>query len=181
MHEGVELHEGHEEHGGGSNPLIVPVSVTMSILAVLVAAMTLLGHRSHTEELLLQSHAVDQCAYYQAKNIRLHEDQVGVNILESLSVRDEPKAAKAAEQLKQEIEKYQSDKEDIGDKAKEFEAERDVVRKRADRFDGGETLLDIALVICSLTLLTKKKLFWYSGMLLGAAGLVVGLSGFLGH
>ena len=179
MHDIAELHEGHEEHTG--NPLVLPVSVTMSILAVLVAAMTLLGHRAHTEELLLQSHAVDQWAYYQAKNIRLHQDQVGVSLLDSISTRDGAKAEQASAQLKQEIEKYQSDKEDIGEKAKEFEAERDVVRRRADRFDGGETLLDIALVICSLTLLTKKRMFWYGGVLLGLAGLLVGLSGFLGH
>jgi hypothetical protein len=179
MHDIAELHEGHEAHTG--NPLVLPVSVTMSILAVLVAAMTLLGHRAHTEELLLQSHAVDQWAYYQAKNIRLHQDQVGVSLLDSISTRDGAKAEQASAQLKQEIEKYQSDKEDIGEKAKEFEAERDVVRRRADRFDGGETLLDIALVICSLTLLTKKRMFWYGGVLLGVAGFLVGLSGFLGH
>ena len=71
MPEGIELPEAPEEHG--DNPFLIPVSVTISILAVLVAAVTLLGHRAHTEELLLQSQATDQWAYYQAKNIRLHE------------------------------------------------------------------------------------------------------------
>jgi len=45
----------------------LPVSLTISILAVLVAGATLLGHRAHTEELLLQSRATDQWSYYQAK------------------------------------------------------------------------------------------------------------------
>jgi len=41
--------------------------------------------------------------------------------------------------------------------------------------------LEIALIICSLTLLTKRKAFWYSGIAIGVVGFVVGLSGFLVH
>jgi len=58
MHEGVELPEG--RHGDEDNPLLLPVSITISIMAVLVAAVTLLGHRAHTEELLRQSQASDR-------------------------------------------------------------------------------------------------------------------------
>ena len=52
------------EHG------LAPVTVTMAILAVLVASVSLLGHRAHTEEIILQTKATDQWAYYQAKNMR---------------------------------------------------------------------------------------------------------------
>ena len=69
MSEGIELPE-HEEHERHLHPLTIPVSVTISILAVLGAIVTLMGHRAHTEELLLQAKATDQWAYYQAKNIR---------------------------------------------------------------------------------------------------------------
>ena len=58
MAEDFELPETGEEHG--NNPQVLRVSLTISILAVLVAAVTLLGHRAHTEELLLQSQATDQ-------------------------------------------------------------------------------------------------------------------------
>jgi len=34
---------------------LAPVTVTMAILAVLVAAVSLLGHRAHTEEMLMQN------------------------------------------------------------------------------------------------------------------------------
>lgn len=64
MTEGFELPEVGEEREQEKNPLVLPVSLTISILAVLVAAVTLLGHRAHTEELLLQSQATDQWAYY---------------------------------------------------------------------------------------------------------------------
>ena len=44
-----ELQE-NAEHGR-ENPSLAPISVTMAILAVCVAVVSLLGHRSHTEEL----------------------------------------------------------------------------------------------------------------------------------
>src|SRR6202165_180237 len=125
MHEGVELPEGYSEHG--DNPFTLPVSVTISILAVLVAGATLLGHRAHTEELLLQSQATDQWAYYQAKNIRLHEMQGIADLLGALAPQEKAETAAVRQKYVKQVEKYESDKDDISEKAKELEKERDVV------------------------------------------------------
>ena len=175
----LEVHTHHGEHG--ENPLILPVSLTMSILAVLVAVATLFGHRAHTEELLLQAQATDQWAYYQAKNIHLHEMQVMVDQLGVFAVQDKEKTELLREKYQKEVERYGNDKDSISEKAKEQERERDLLRARADRFDAGEGILEIALVICSLTLLTDKKFFWYVAMLIGAVGIVISLGGFLPH
>jgi Domain of unknown function (DUF4337) len=177
MPEGFELPEGHHEHE--DNPFLVPVSVTISILAVLVAAATLLSHRAHTEELLLQAQATDQWAYYQAKNIRLHNMQSVADMLSALAPADKEKAAALEEKYKKEVERYSSDKDDISEKAKDMEKERDFVSRRADRFDGGEGLLEVGLVICSMTLLTKRRGYWIAGMLIGAGGIVFALTAFL--
>jgi len=177
MPEGFELPETeHENH-----PLVLPVSLTISILAVLVAAVTLLGHRAHTEELLLQSQATDQWAFYQAKNIRLHEMQSMVDLLGTIAPLDKEKNAKLTEKYEKEVERYNGDKENISEKAKDLEKERDTISHRADRFDGGEALIEIGLVICSITLLTKRKGFWFAGILVAAAGTVFAASGFLIH
>src|SRR4029077_18747563 len=179
MPEGIELPEGREEHG--DNPFLVPVSVTISILAVLVAAVTLLGHRAHTEELLLQSQATDQWAYYQAKNIRLHEMQGVADLLGALAPLDKEKAAVLHEKYIKEVERYEGDKDDISEKAKELEKERDLGSRRADRFDGGEGLIEVGLVICSMTLLTKRRGYWIAGMLVGTGGVAFALPVFLVH
>jgi hypothetical protein len=178
MSEGIELPE-HEEHD--KHPLTIPVSVTISILAVLGTIVTLLGHRAHTEELLLQAKATDQWAYYQAKDIRLHEMEAVADMVGTLAPQDKEKSTTVHEKYIKEVQRYKSDKENIGDKAKEMEAERDVVSRRADRFDGGEALLEVGLVICSVTLLTKRRFFWFSGMVIGAAGLAFALTGFFLH
>jgi hypothetical protein len=179
MPEGIELPEAPEERG--DNPYLIPVSVTISTLAVLVAAVTLLGHRAHTEELLLQSQATDQWAYYQAKNIRLHEMQSVADMLSALAPADKEKAEALHEKYKKEVERYEGEKDDISEKAKELENERDRISRRADRFDGGEGLIEVGLVICSMTLLTKRRGYWIAGMLIGAGGVVFALTAFLLH
>jgi Domain of unknown function (DUF4337) len=179
MHEGAGLHEGHHEHQ--DHPLVLPVSITISIMAVLVAAVTLLGHRAHTDELLRQSQAADRWAQYQAKSVRLHETQGFSDVVHIIASLDKEKGEALREKYVKEVEHYQSDKEDISKEAKDLEAERDLAGRRADRFDGGEAFIEIGLVICSITLLTKRKLFWFGGMLISAVGVSLALTGFLLH
>jgi hypothetical protein len=178
MSEGIELpeHEEHEKH-----PLTIPVSVTIAILAVVGAIVTLLGHRAHTEELLLQAKASDQWAYYQAKNIRLHEMQAVSDMLAVLSPADKEKATTVREKYVKEVERYEKDKDEISSEAKTLETERDLVSHRADRFDGGEVFVEMGLVICSITLLTKKRLFWFSGIAIAAVGVVLAITGLVLH
>jgi hypothetical protein len=130
---------------------------------------------------LLQTQASDQWAFYQAKNIRLHEMQSVADMLGVLVPVEKEKAEALREKYQKEIDRYEKDKDQISEKAKEFENERGVFSRREDRYDAGEVILEIALIICSLTLLTKRKMFWYSGIAIGAVGFVVSLSGFLVH
>jgi len=173
--------EGHGGHGREESPLVLPVSITIAILAVLVAVATLFGHRSHTEELLLQAKASDQWAYYQAKNGRLNTDQAIADLLGAVSVEDKEKAAALRGKYLKDVERYSTDKDDISEKATELEKERDRYQHRADRFDASEGILEFALIVCSITLLTNKKFFWFGGILIGLIGLLVALSGFLVH
>jgi len=178
MSDGIELpeHEHHDKH-----PLTIPVSVTMAILAVLGAMVTLLGHRAHTEELLLQSQATDQWAYYQAKNIRQHETQGIADLLTALAPQERKETLAVRDKYLKEVERYAADKEDISEKAKEFEKERDAISRRADRFDAGEGLLQVGLVICSVTLLTRRRIFWFCGVFVAAIGIATALTGLFLH
>jgi hypothetical protein len=177
MHEVLEEHAHHHEE----EPWTLPVAITISILAVLVAMATLMGHRSSIEAVLLQTQATDQWGYYQAKNNRMHQMQLYTDMSGVVIPVDKEKAAALLEKYRQEIERYEKDKDKISEKAKELENERAVISRREDRFDAGEVILDIALIICSLTLLTRIKAFWYSGIAIGTVGFFVALSGFLIH
>src|ERR1700680_4666478 len=120
-----ELQE-HAEHAH-NDPSLAPVSLTMAVLAVLVAVVSLLGHRAHTEEVVLQAKASDQWSYYQAKNIRGHEDE--------LFVASNSAAAGVLEKYAQEAERYKHEKDEIQDEARKLEREVATERKRADRYD----------------------------------------------
>ena len=177
-----EVHELHEHaHAASHDPSLIPITITMSILAVMVAVTSLFGHRSHTEELLLQNKVTDNWAYYQAKNIRKHSDEQIADLLSAVSLKDQEIGEKFKENYKKEAERYAEEQKEIETEARKLEGETNTERQRADRFDLGEILLEAALVITSITLLTKWRDFWFAGMVLGLCGIVVASSGFFIH
>jgi len=174
-----ELQE-NAEHGR-ENPSLAPISVTMAILAVCVAVVSLLGHRSHTEELLMQNRATDQWAYYQAKNIRLHNYDMGLDLLPLVDFKDKEQAGKVQEKYKAQVERYTKEQAEIEEQAKDFEGESARAQRKADRFDMGEVFLEISLVISSLALLSRKRVFWFLVIISGVAGLGIAVTGMLMH
>lgn len=174
-----ELQE-HAEHAK-ENPALAPVSVTMAILAVLVAVVMLLGHRAHTEEVVLQAKSSDQWAYYQAKNIRRHQDEIFADQTTVQPTTDAAALAKLQAKYSEEAKRYKDEQKEIEDKAHELEAEVATERNRADRFDLAEVFLEVGLVITSITLLSGRRFFWFLGMILGVVGIVVAATAFLLH
>ena len=92
--EAHELRE-HAEHGAHEASLR-PVAFTMSVLAVLVAVTTVLGHRTHTEAVLEQNKATDQWNEYQAKKIRSYSTALATDLLAVITLADKDKEAKIA-------------------------------------------------------------------------------------
>ena len=172
--EAQELQE-NAEHGEHESSLR-PVAFTMSVLAVLVAVTTVLGHRTHTEAILFQTRAAveqnrvtDNWALYQAKNIRSTDS-----------------AKKDAGDWAKKQEKWAGDLKDAEDKAheheknvREFEQKVGEAEDRANRFDLGEALLEIGLVVSSVTLLTRSRIYWYLGIVASIGGIASVLWGLL--
>jgi len=172
-----ELQEQAEE--GAHHASLAPVTVTMAILAVLVSAVSLLGHRAHTEELLHQTKATDQWAYYQAKDIRRHAYELFLDETSVFAPQNSEQVAKLKEKYQKEVDRYADEQKDIEAEASQAEAEVKIERRRADRFDLGEVMLEAALVICSITLLTRNRIFWLLGMILAVGGVAIASAGLL--
>ena len=153
----------------------------MAILAVMVATVSLLGHRAHTEEILLQTRATDQWAYYQAKNIRRNNLEALDDVLTALENTKAERAEQVQKRFHDEIDKYRDQQKDIQNEARSLEAEVGLASRRADRFDLGEVFLEIALVVTSITLLTDKRAYWYFGCVLATVGIVAAASGHMVH
>jgi hypothetical protein len=172
--EAQELKE-NAEHGSSESGLR-PVAFTMSVVAVLVAVMTVLGHRTHTEAVLDQNRATDQWNEYQAKKIRSEITKHADDILNVMPVADKDKTAKT---LKDDADHQAKWKDELPEEQKKAEELQDEVKKaeaRADRFDLSEALLEIGLVITSVTLLTRSRIYWYLGIVFSICGIVSALS-----
>jgi hypothetical protein len=174
-----EIHEFSETLKEGAERSLTNVSLTIAVLAVLLALVTVLGHREHTEAVLQQTRAADQWNEYQARKLRVQQTQIAVDLL-SL----EPSANAAATQAKltgykAQIAKWQPEVDQDSEKARELEVDVDRAEHRAARFDLGEALLQIAIVLASITLLTRHHRYVVAGGLLAIAGVVIAASAFL--
>src|ERR1700684_730063 len=93
-HEAHELQE-HAEHASHESAMR-PVAFTMSVVAVLVAITTVLGHRTHTEAALNQNKATDQWNLYPTKTIGSNDTLLACDLLSVVVIADKAAAAKIA-------------------------------------------------------------------------------------
>jgi hypothetical protein len=170
-----ELQERAEQ--GAANERLAPVTVSMAILAVFVAAISLMGERIHANEVLAQSKAADQWAQYQAKVIRERSYEVFLDQLSVFALQDSAHADEVRKKYKSEIDRYTSESKDLQTQANSTEADVTVLDRRSNWFDFSDVLLEASLVICSITLLTQKRGYWYFGLVGAAAGVVIAVTG----
>jgi hypothetical protein len=162
-HEEVEEHVHHAQ-----NPFDKTVAGCMAIIAALLAIVSVLGQHFNTEKLLNQQLASDQWAFYQAKDIRHYVAQVAEDTFTQVKV-DPQLAAKYL----QDSNRYKNQTAQIQEKARDFEKERDITGKRADRFHFGEVFLEVAIVLLSLAILTKRQPLFVGGVGSALVGVVV--------
>jgi hypothetical protein len=101
-----------------------------------------------------------------------------LDLLSVLNPKDPEAAEKIEKKYSREIERYQDEQKDIESEAQQLEKEVATQQHKANRFDLGEVCLEVGIILTSLTLLTRRKLFWKLGGLAGLVGLAIAASGF---
>ena len=176
--EANEAHELQEHAEHGSQEGMRPVAFTMSVLAVLVAVTTVLGHRTHTEAVLDQNKATDKWNEYQAHKIRSNDTALAEDLLSVVAISDKTAAEKIAKVYADHQAKWAEDLKRAKDEADVLESKVAKAEARANRFDLAEALLEIGLVITSVTLLTRSRLYWFFGMGFAPAGIASAVSAY---
>jgi hypothetical protein len=171
----LQEHAEHAEH----DRMMLPVALTMTVLAVLVAIVTVLGHRTHTEAIITQDKATDQWNYYQAHKIRSNDTALAADLLSVVTIADKEAAKKIAKGYADHQEKWAENLKEEQEQAEALEAKVEKAEARADHYDLGEALLEIGLVITSITLLTHKRMYWFIGMGFSVVGIVAAVLGVL--
>ena len=174
--EPTEIQEFSKQMREAGEAALTRISLAISVLAVLVAMITVLSHRTHTEAVLMQSRAGDQWNEYQAKKIRSDAAANTIDLLSFTAGANTPQAMANRADYQAHIQKWAGDLAEEQKKAHEFEQEVDVAERKAARFDLGEALLQIAVVLSSITLITRQRSFFFLGLALGLAGLIISAS-----
>ena len=171
----LEIH--HE--GNESDPIGQKVGVLAALLAVVLAIVTIASHRTHTAAIMHKSTANDEWSHYQSTRVKYHNLELGENLLSVLHA-DGDGAEKMRADYSVQKKKYEGQSKEIQEKAQSADDAAEADEHRALRYDVGEGLLEIGLVLSSLYFISKKKMFPVMGVIAGVAGVIMAASGLVG-
>lgn len=162
-------------------------ALVTTLYAVCLAIVSLGGNNVTKEMSLAQQQASDQWAFYQAKSMREQLYRIErMRLEDDLAERGESLAAPSREHKDKflatvagEEKRYETEKKEIEEKARDHEHERDTSQAKDPYFDFGEVLLQIAIVLASMSILTHARPIFHASVLAALAGLILGLNGFL--
>lgn len=167
----------HQEHETEKDPVGKRVGVLAAVLAVFLAVVTIASHRAHTAAILAKTEANDQWSLYQARRIKSHNLELGQDLISLLAPKGDAEAGKKLKEYHSGMEKYERESKETRHEAEEKEKEAAHAEHHALRFDIGEGLLEIGLVLSSLYFIARRMLFPVVGIIAGLAGLAVAIAG----
>jgi hypothetical protein len=162
------------------------VALTTAIFAVVLAIASLGGNHAMKEMLLAQQESSDQWSFYQAKVLREHlyrnqKLRLEIALMERGSGM-KPEVKERVEgllkKMSEEESRYNAEKKEIEKEAKKLEHERDVNRSKDPYFDYGEVLLQIAIVMASISILSGSRPVYYFAIISACLGTLSSLNGF---
>jgi hypothetical protein len=153
------------------------------------------GNNAAKEATLKNIAAANLWSFFQAKNMRRHVLRVRVDEmqLKIASEPDLPPTARAAIEAKIAEYKKQDDiltrdperepgeregLDQLWERGKALEVERDIAMQQDPYFDYGEALLQIAIVLASISIITRGTFLLAASAFLGVGGAILTLNGF---
>jgi hypothetical protein len=170
----LEIH--HE--GNESDPTGKMVGVIAAVLAVFLAIVTIASHRTHTAAIMHKATANDSWSHYQSVRVKYHSLELGENLLAVLGAKGEA-AGKMLADYGSQKKKYDAQGKEIQEEAQHAGEAAEADEHRALRYDIGEGLLEIGLVLSSLYFISRKKMFPVLGVIAGITGTAIAITGLL--
>lgn len=132
-------------------------------LAAILAINTMIGGQNSSRIMNNTIAANNQWSWYQAKNVR--------QVLYETSAM-EARVPENRAKFEAEAARMEADKREIMEKAKALEAEREVARQKSPWFTWGGSVLQIAIVLLTASILAvSMPMFWVS-LVVGSVGTV---------
>ena len=177
------------EHG--NDPFRTRCAMLVSVLAMCLAIASLGGSNAAKDSMSNNILAANAYSFYQAKNVRQTSYKIAADDLRIQLANDKlTPAAKTLVEKKlgdyeKNIARYESEpetgegKKELMEKAKAHEHERDMALRQDPWFDYAEALLQIAIVLTSVAILTGAHVLFWVPCALGLLGIFSTLNGFL--
>lgn len=167
------------EHGGHSGGMINQIAMFTAIIATVGAIFAYMGGATQANAGLYKNNAAlkkteasNQWNFFQAKSTK----QSLAELARDLTAKDEDKAKYQAK-----IDRYEGEKAEIKTKAEALEAEATEWDHRSDeqmhqhhRWAQATTVLQVAIALAAIALLTKKKWLEWAMFGVGGVGVAVG-------
>ena len=157
-----EIHHQVSQH---SQSWTLGVALSSALLASLAAVASLTAGHYANEAMMLQVESANQWSYFQSKSIKEAQLKSKADILEALgkpvSDTDKDKAA----EYKEDKDKIQKVAETLQKQAKHHLLKHQVLARSV-------TLFQIAIAVGAISVLTKRKPFWFVSLGFGAVGLI---------
>jgi hypothetical protein len=167
------------------------IGVYIGILAVLLAVCTTGGDNAAKDAARANLDATNTWAFFQAKNMRRHVIRMQVDEFELMLAANPGMPDAAKMQIQAKLKQYRDQDavlssdpkqneglDELFKKAKSLEADRDLALKRDPYFDYGSALLQIAIVLASISIISGGSLLLVMSLLLGATGALMTFNGF---
>lgn len=159
------------------------VGIKIAIIAVVMAIVSSYGKNAANDMIINEFKASNGYAWYQAKRIRgaLNDQaisQIDLDLLGSPTDAQREAMGKLRKKLQEKNAEYKKENDDILKEADTTKAEAALAGKKNDAFDRAEIALQVAVVLCSLTLLTGSAVFARAGVGLAALGVVLAVMAF---
>jgi hypothetical protein len=171
----LEIHHESELEGDATGKR---VGVLAALLAVALAIVTIASHRTHTAAIMHKSSANDAWAHYQSTRVKFHNLELGEDLVRIFGpARDGADRVLAGYDAQKK--RYDEEGKRIEEEARKDGEAAEADEHRALRYDLGEGLLEIALVLSSLYFISRKKMFPVMGLIAGTIGLAIAITGFV--
>jgi hypothetical protein len=162
---GVHVHGAHDhavEHEAHKGGLGQQVAIFSAVLATVGAVVSFLGGHTQNEALLYKSDAVrkkteasNMWNYYQAKSTKQNLAEFAAGITSDPAAREKFLASSK---------RYEAEKEDIKKQAESLDAQAEAFNEKSkhalhphEKLSISMTLLQIAIALASITVLTQKR------------------------
>ena len=180
----VEVPDPDEMEEQAGDPFTRTIALMVAVYAVVLAVTALGGSNAGKDMVMAQQKASNHWAYYQAKAMRENMYLLAAEGLE-LEVEEAGDKSRAKELREKKLaayrkkaETYKQEKEEIMAEARKFEEERDTAARRDPYFDYAEVMLQIAIVLASVSMLSGRKGAFYASLALAAFGLLLCINGY---